>query len=122
VTLLDALAVLALSWLLPGFTVDGLVGALALTLLIGLANALVWPLLVRVALPFTVATLGLGALALNAGILLGAAAISDRVHVAGLVEALVVVLGLTAITTVVGAVLALDRGDELWYRHVVKRA
>jgi uncharacterized membrane protein YvlD (DUF360 family) len=66
VLLLDALALLALSWLLPGFTVDGLFGALALALLMGLANALVWPLLVRVALPFTVATLGLGALALNA--------------------------------------------------------
>jgi len=118
---LDALALLVLSWLLSGFTVDGLAGALALALILGLANAIVWPLLVRFALPFTVMTLGLGALILNAGILLGADAVSERVHVTGFGSALAVVLGLTAITTVVGAVLALDSGGELWYRHVVVR-
>jgi uncharacterized membrane protein YvlD (DUF360 family) len=120
VLVLDVLALLLLSWLLPGFTVDGLGGALALAVFLGLANALLWPFLVRVALPFTVATLGLGALVLNAGILIGGAAISERVHVNDFWSALIVVLGLTAITTAVGGLLALDR-SELWYRHVVVR-
>ena len=35
---------------------------------IGLINALVWPLMIRVALPFTVLTLGLGVLALNGAV------------------------------------------------------
>ena len=77
-------------------------------------------MLIRVALPFTVATLGLGALALNAAILVGAAALLTQVQIDGLFEALVVVLGLTLLTTLVGGVLALDRGD-LWYRHIVRR-
>ena len=38
--------------------------------LIGLINALVWPLLIRVALPFTVLTLGLGVLVLNGAVVL----------------------------------------------------
>ena len=89
---------------------------------IGAVNALVWPLLLRVALPFTVATLGLGALVLNPAFLLLAVAVSHRVHLNGLLSAVVVVvLGLTALTTVVGGPFALDRGGELWHRHVVVR-
>jgi uncharacterized membrane protein YvlD (DUF360 family) len=120
VLVLDALALLALSALLPGFTVDGALGALALAALLGLANAIVWPLLVRFALPFAIATLGLGALVLNGAVLLAASLVDEGVHVDGLGSALVVVLGLTAITTVVGGLLALDQ-PELWYRHVVRR-
>jgi uncharacterized membrane protein YvlD (DUF360 family) len=120
VLVVDALALLALSAILPGFTLDGPWAALGLALALGLANAVVWPFIIRFALPFTVATLGLGALVLNAAILLGAAALIDEVQVDGLFEALVVVLGLTLLTTMVGGVLALDRGD-LWYRHIVQR-
>jgi uncharacterized membrane protein YvlD (DUF360 family) len=120
VLVLDALALLALSAILPGFTLDGPWAALGLALALGLANAVVWPFIIRVALPLTVATLGLGALVLNAAILLGAAALIDQVQVDGLFEAVVVTLGLTLLTTMVGGVLALDRGD-LWYRHIVRR-
>jgi uncharacterized membrane protein YvlD (DUF360 family) len=117
---LDAAVLLFLSWLLPGFTVDGFWGALALAVVLGLANAVVWPLFVRFALPFTVLTLGLGALAVNAALLLGAAAVLEGVHVNDFWSALAVVLAMTAVTTLSGGVLALDRGD-LWYRHVVVR-
>ena len=120
VLILDALALLALSALLSGFTLDGALAALGLALVLGLANAVVWPFLMRVALPFTVATLGLGALVLNAALLLGIAALSDVVRIDDLGSALVVVLGMTLLTTIVGGVLALDRGD-LWYRHIVVR-
>jgi uncharacterized membrane protein YvlD (DUF360 family) len=120
VLILDALALLALSEILSGFTLAGPGAALGLALMLGLANAVVWPLLLRFALPFTVLTLGLGALVINAAILVGSAAILDDVSVDGLFEAVVVTLGLTLITTGVGGVLALDRGD-LWYRHIVRR-
>jgi uncharacterized membrane protein YvlD (DUF360 family) len=120
VLVVDALALLALSEVLSGFTLSGPGAALGLAVVLGVANAVVWPVLLRVALPFTVLTLGLGALILNAAVLLGAAWLLDEVRVGGLPEAVVVTLGLTAITTVLGGVLALDRGD-LWYRHVVRR-
>jgi uncharacterized membrane protein YvlD (DUF360 family) len=120
ILLLDAVALLALSALLNGFVLAGPWAAIGLAVVLGLANAVVWPLLLRVALPFTVMTLGLGALVLNAALLLGASALLDDVHVDDLVSAVVVTLGLTAITTLVGGVFALDRGD-LWYRHIVRR-
>src|SRR4051794_16694777 len=120
VLILDAAALFVLSWILPGLTIDSFGSALALAIALGVANAVVWPVLLRVALPFTVLTLGLGALVLNAAVLLGAAAVLHDVHVDGFWSALVVVLCLTALTTVTGGVLALDRGD-LWYRHIVRR-
>src|ERR1700710_55832 len=93
----DAAALLALSELLSGFTLSGPAAALGLAAVLGLANAVVWPVLLRIALPFTVATLGLGALVLNAAVLLGAAALLDEVDVRDIWSALGVVLGLTAI-------------------------
>jgi uncharacterized membrane protein YvlD (DUF360 family) len=120
VLLIDAVALLLLSWILPGLTIDHFRSALALAFALGLANAVVWPIMLRVALPFTVLTLGLGALVLNAAVFLGAAGVLRDVHVDGFWSALVVVLCLTALTTLTGGVLALDRGD-LWYRTVVRR-
>jgi uncharacterized membrane protein YvlD (DUF360 family) len=120
VLILDALTLLGLSEILSGFTLDGFVAAFGLAVILGLANALVWPLLLRIALPFTVATLGLGALILNGALLLLSAAILDDVQVNDLFSAVVVIVGLTLITTIVGGLFALDRGD-LWYRHIVVR-
>jgi uncharacterized membrane protein YvlD (DUF360 family) len=120
IVVVDAAALLLLSLLLPGFTLDGAGAAFGLAATLGVANAVVWPLLVRIALPFTVLTLGLGALALNAGVLLGSDALLDRVDVDDFGTAIAVVLGLTVITTAVTGVLALDSGD-LWYRQVVRR-
>src|ERR1700754_754247 len=96
----DALALLALSSVLSGFTLDGPIAAFGLALVLGIANAVVWPLLIRIALPFTVLTLGLGALVLNAALLLGAAWLLDDVTLDGLFEGIVVTIGLTLITTV----------------------
>jgi uncharacterized membrane protein YvlD (DUF360 family) len=120
VVLVDTGALLLLSALLPGFHADSFGAALILAVLLALANALLWPLLIRVALPFTVLTLGLGALALNALVLLAIAQIDYGVHVEDFGTALAVTLLMTAITSVAEAILALDSGD-LWTRHVVVR-
>jgi uncharacterized membrane protein YvlD (DUF360 family) len=120
VVVLDAVLLLLLAEILPGFSADSFWAALALAVLLGLANALLWPLMIRFALPFTVATLGLGALLLNGVVLLAIAEIDQGVHVRGLWTAVVVTLALTVLSAVSNAVLALDSGD-LWYRHVVKR-
>lgn len=120
VMVLDAVLLLLLAAILPGFSADSFGAALGLAVLLGLANAVLWPLLIRVALPFTVLTLGLGALALNGLVLLAIAEIDQGVHVRGLGAAVVVVLALTALSSASSALLALDAGD-LWYRTVVRR-
>src|SRR3954453_1443647 len=92
---LDAAALLALSALLPGFALAGPAAALGLAVVLGVGNAVGGPVLLRVALPFTVLTLGLGTLLLNAVLLLAASAVVESVRVSGLWSALAVVLGLT---------------------------
>src|SRR5436190_8939359 len=69
VLLLDAVALRLLDWLLDGFTLGGLGAGLVTAAAIGLLNALVWPILARIALPLTVLTLGVAAVILNAAIL-----------------------------------------------------
>ena len=83
VWLLTAAALHLMSAILPGFVIDGEGSALIAAAAIGLVNALVWPLLIRVALPFTVLTLGLGVLVLNGLIVYGISQLEPGMHVAG---------------------------------------
>jgi uncharacterized membrane protein YvlD (DUF360 family) len=120
VLLVDALALLLLSALLPRFTLDGPGAALATAALVGVLNALVWPLLARFALPLSVLTLGLSALALNAVLVVFAIDLVPGASVEGFWSGLVVTVGLAVITALLSALLAIDE-DESWYRNVVRR-
>jgi uncharacterized membrane protein YvlD (DUF360 family) len=63
---LVALVFWAAAALMPGIHVPSFRAALLTTLLVALINALLWPLLIRLVLPITVLTFGLGSLVLNA--------------------------------------------------------
>lgn len=63
--LCNALALLAVAYLLPGVHVDGLASALIAALVLGLVNTLLRPLLILLTLPVTVLTLGLFVLVIN---------------------------------------------------------
>ncbi len=65
---LIALLFWALAALLPGIDVPSFEASLLTTALIALLNAFLWPLLIRLLLPLTVITFGLGSLVLNAAI------------------------------------------------------
>ena len=65
VWILNALALLAVAYLLPGIQVDGFGSALIAALVLGLINALIRPLLVLLTLPITILTLGLFMLVIN---------------------------------------------------------
>jgi uncharacterized membrane protein YvlD (DUF360 family) len=56
--------------LIPGFDLPSFEAALLTTGAIALLNAVLWPLLIRVVLPLTVLSFGLGSLVLNAGIVM----------------------------------------------------
>ena len=120
VLLLDALALLLLSDLLPGFVLDGPGAALGAAAAIGLLNALVWPLLARFALPLTVLTLGLASLLLNGVLVTFAIDVLPGAHIDGVFEGTVVTIAMAAITALVYALLAIDE-NESWYRNVVRR-
>src|SRR6188474_48968 len=119
VVLLDALTLLLLSEVLAGFVLDGAATALAAAALIGLLNALVWPLLARFALPLTVLTLGGAALVLNGVLVTFAIELLPGARIDGVLEGVVVTIAMTALTALVYALLAIDE-DDSWYRHVVQ--
>jgi uncharacterized membrane protein YvlD (DUF360 family) len=120
VWLLTAGTLLVLGDLLPGLDVEDGRVALVAAAAIGLLNAFVWPVMIRVALPFTVLTLGLGAVALNGALILAVAALDPGLHVRDLGTGIVVAVGITIVNTAVTSLLAID-DDGFWYRNVVKR-
>jgi putative membrane protein len=63
--LINALSLLAVSYLLPSVSVDSFYVALVTALVLGLVNTLIRPLLVLVTLPITILTLGLFTLVIN---------------------------------------------------------
>lgn len=61
----NALALLAVAYLLPGIHVEGFEYALIAALVLGLINALIRPVLILLTLPITIVTLGLFILIIN---------------------------------------------------------
>ena len=120
ILLLDAGTLLLLSELLDGFVLDGAGAALGAAVLIGLLNALVWPILVRLALPLTVLTLGGAALVLNGVLVTLAIDAIPGAHIDGVLEGIVVTIATAAVTAIVYSLLAIDE-DETWHRHVVRK-
>jgi len=66
VWLINALALLALPYVVPSVQVDSIMTALVAALVLGLANALIRPVLVVLTLPVTLVTLGLFVFVINA--------------------------------------------------------
>ena len=118
--LTTAAALMLLDPIFDGLQIENWGAALGMAALVGLLNALVWPLFVRFALPITVLTLGLAALVLNGLLVLGAAELNEGVIVSGFWTALGIALALTLVNTIVTTALAID-DDNFYYRNVVKR-
>jgi len=68
--LLSSLAVIIVSYLLPGVSVDGFLAALIVAFILSLLNFTIKPLLIILTIPLTVVTLGLFLLVINAIIIL----------------------------------------------------
>lgn len=64
--LINALAVMAAAYLVPGVSVQGFWSALIAALVMGLINALIRPIILILTLPVNILTLGLFTLVINA--------------------------------------------------------
>lgn len=87
--LISGLAVFITSYVLPGVHVDGFITALLVAVVLGIANAVIKPILFILTLPITILTLGLFALILNALIILLVGTIIPGFQVDGLLWAIV---------------------------------
>jgi uncharacterized membrane protein YvlD (DUF360 family) len=120
VLLADALALLLLSAVLPGFELDRPGAGLAAAAAVGVLNAVVWPLLARLALPLSVLTLGLATLVLNGVLVVFAIDLVPGAEIKDVWTGVGVALGMALLTTLLASLLAIDE-DESWYRNVVRR-
>ena len=82
--LLSALAVVALSQILPNVSVDSYLTAIIVALVLSLLNFIVKPILVILTLPVTIITFGLFLLVINALIILLADRLVEGFHVDGI--------------------------------------
>ncbi|KAB2319543.1 MAG: hypothetical protein ABS91_01785 [Thiobacillus sp. SCN 64-35] len=88
VWILNAVALLAVTWLLPSIQVAGFGAALLAALALGFINTLVRPVLALLTLPITVVTLGIFYLVLNGLLFWLASAVIPGFHVEGFGPAL----------------------------------
>ena len=108
-----AIALWVLAALLPGFDIDSPLDTLLAGIVVGLLNAVVWPLLAVVVVPISVLTLGLGAILLDAVLVGWVLDELPGVTLNGFWTSVAVVVGLAAINAVVASALALE--DDAWF-------
>ncbi len=114
----QALALVALTALLPSHESLSLRAAVLVAAVMALINAVLWPLVTRIALPLTIVTFGLGSLALSAGMVALAFYVVDGKTPSFWAD-LAIAFGLALVSMVVAPLLDVD-GDA---RHlsVVRR-
>ncbi len=120
VWIVSAVTLVIVAELVSGVTLKSFGAALWVVALVGLVNALVWPLLLRVALPLTVLTLGFGVLLVNAAVVFALSELNLGLHVDTFAGALVITICLTITNTAATGALAID-DDSFWYHNVVER-
>jgi putative membrane protein len=87
--LLNAAALLLVAYLVPGFEVEGFWAAVIAAIILGLANAILKPILVVLTLPITILTLGLFTLVINGLLIWLVASFLEGFAVTGFVPALI---------------------------------
>ena len=97
---MQAIAILITAYVLPGISVDGIVVALILAVILGAINTFIKPILVILTLPITVVTLGLFLLVINALLVMLASAVVPGFAVAGFWWALLFALVLSVISSI----------------------
>ncbi len=120
VWVIQAIILLIMANLQPGVEVEGAGTALLAVAVIALLNALLWPLLSYLILPFAVLTLGLASLVLNGVLILLATILIEGFSVDTLGTAMLLALGMTALNIVISSLLTID-DDSTWYRNALRR-
>ena len=100
--LLNAVALIIASYLLPGVEVENFYDAVILAIVLAILNALVKPLLIIVTIPITLITLGLFLFCINAIILLIADKLVDGFDVDGLWWAFLLSLVMSILNSIFG--------------------
>ena len=115
----NVIGIYLISYLGLGVEISHSGDIILLVLFLGLVNAILWPILTRIAMPFLVLTFGVGTLILN-GLLLQLLAPSFGIAIKG--PALILApLGMAAVTTVLSSLITIN-DDSSYYRSVLRDA
>jgi len=115
----NIIGIYLISFLGLGVEVSHTGDILLLVLFLGLVNAILWPILTRIAMPFLVITFGVGTLILN-GLLLQLLAPMFGIAIKG--PAIILApLGMAAVTTVLSSLITIN-DDSSYYRSVLRDA
>ena len=110
VWILNAVALLAVTWLLPSIQIAGFGTALAAALVLGFINTLVRPVLMLLTLPITLLTLGIFYLVLNGLLFWLAGALLPGFEVHGFLSAMVGAILYGVIAWALSALIPHSRG------------
>ncbi len=105
VWLINAVALLAVPWLITSIHIDSFAAALLAALLLGLVNTVLRPLLVLLTLPVTILTLGLFIFVINGLLFMLVAAFVPGFHVAGLLSAMLGAILYSVVSWLLSALL-----------------
>lgn len=104
--LISAVALLGITQVVPGFRVASFGTALVASLILGLVNVIVRPILLILTLPLNILTLGLFTFVINALMLLLAASLVSGFSIAGFWPALLAALILSIVNLLLGPMTA----------------
>ena len=98
--LINAIALLAVTQIVPGFVVDTFYHALIAALILGLVNAVIRPILLVLTLPINIITLGLFTFVIIAGLIWLVSTFVKGFEIAGFLPALLAAIILWAVAVV----------------------
>lgn len=105
VWIVNTVALLGVAYLMPSVRVESFTAALIAAAVLGLANAIVRPILVLLTLPVTILTLGLFIFVINGLIFLGVANLLQGFEVAGLWPAILAAIVFSLISWLLSALV-----------------
>ena len=112
----SSLGFLVVAYLSVGLTINTWESAFIAAAVVGILNALLWPLLSRILLPFIIFTVGIGALLINGVLIWIASDLVPGISIEG--TALILTpIGMAAISTLLNAIVTID-DDAAWYREI----
>ncbi len=116
----EVIGLILMALLLRGLVIDQLSTAILAVFFIGLLNALLWPFISRILLPFAVFTGGLLFLVLNGVMISLASLFVDGFEVNNLWTATIAAFGITAVNVILSTLLTID-DDGSYYRNVINK-
>jgi putative membrane protein len=105
VWLLNTLALLVVAYLMSSVAIQSIGTALIAALVLGLANAVVRPILVLLTLPVTILTLGLFIFVINGAVFLGVSRLVSGFEVAGLWPAILAAILYSIVSWLLSALI-----------------